>query len=111
MVYMMDVATLTSQGVRELSLKIVHEATHARIHRSGIAYDPELRSRIETMCVKEEIAFAGRLPDPVGLIHDAQRKLAEPWWREDELQGRWSAHLRARGMPERIIHILGRFRP
>jgi hypothetical protein len=41
---------------------LVHEATHARLYRAGIPYWPDLRSRIEALCTREEIAFASRLP-------------------------------------------------
>lgn len=41
---------------------LVHEATHARVQAHGISYRPETRDRIEALCVREEIAFARRLP-------------------------------------------------
>jgi hypothetical protein len=40
---------------------IVHEAVHARLHRRGIGYGPTMRSRVEEVCVREQIAFAERL--------------------------------------------------
>src|SRR5215472_6109938 len=40
---------------------IVHEATHARLWRFG--YDEALRSRIEAICIRREIAFVAKLPN------------------------------------------------
>jgi hypothetical protein len=45
-----------------VAIAIVHEATHARVGQAGIPLYPDLRSRIERRCVREEIAFAQRLP-------------------------------------------------
>jgi hypothetical protein len=42
---------------------IVHEATHARLDRCGIDYSEELRSRIEAVCIRRELAFATKLPN------------------------------------------------
>jgi hypothetical protein len=39
----------------------VHEATHGSIRARGIEYSPELRSRIEQLCVAEENRFLDRL--------------------------------------------------
>ena len=40
---------------------LVHEATHGQIRSRGILYTPELRSRIERLCVQEEQRFVTRL--------------------------------------------------
>ncbi len=50
-------------SVAEVANAIVHEAAHARIDRCGIGYEEELRSRIEEVCMRRELAFAARLPD------------------------------------------------
>jgi hypothetical protein len=42
-------------------MTLVHEAAHARIVRAGIPWWPDLFERIETRCVKEELAFCRRL--------------------------------------------------
>ena len=42
---------------------LVHEAVHARLRKMGLWYLPDLRVRMEELCVKEEIAFAKLLPD------------------------------------------------
>jgi hypothetical protein len=40
---------------------LVHEATHGVIRSRGILYTPELRERIEQLCVREEQRFVRRL--------------------------------------------------
>ena len=63
---------------------LVHEATHLRIARSGIPYDPELRARIEALCVREQAAFLRRVADPRGEAWaiEAEEHLSRPWWIE-----------------------------
>jgi hypothetical protein len=46
-----------------IAAAIVHEATHARLARCGIRYDENMRTRIEAICVRRELAFAARLPN------------------------------------------------
>jgi hypothetical protein len=58
----------------QIASAIIHETTHARIERHGISYKEELRSRIEAVCVRRELAFAARLPDS-GLSQELARKL------------------------------------
>ena len=45
------------------ALILVHEATHARINKAGIAYWPRLEGRMERMCLKEEARLAARLEE------------------------------------------------
>lgn len=47
----------------ELALTLVHEATHARLWRLGVRYDEALRTRIEKICIRRELAVAHKLPD------------------------------------------------
>jgi len=53
--------------VGRLAATIVHEATHARLERCGIEYKQELRTRIEAICGRRELAFAARLPNSAEL--------------------------------------------
>ena len=55
---------------------IVHEATHARLWRRGFGYDEDERQRIETICIRREMAFARRLPDGQRLREFAHEALA-----------------------------------
>lgn len=44
-----------------LASMLVHEATHGRIYRRGVAYIPRLRSRIERLCLRNEVWFLRRV--------------------------------------------------
>lgn len=46
-----------------LGSTLVHEATHGTIRTHGIRYTPELRSRIERLCVAEENRFLDHLAE------------------------------------------------
>jgi hypothetical protein len=59
-----------------IAATIVHEATHARLHRRGIDYEEELRPRIERACLRRELAFAARLPDGEQVRTRAESALA-----------------------------------
>jgi hypothetical protein len=52
---------------------LVHEGTHARLRRR-FRYPPQLRKRIEALCISQEIRFASRLPGAAELIQDAERR-------------------------------------
>jgi hypothetical protein len=54
---------------------IVHEATHARLEHRGIAYDEKIRTRIEAICSRRELAFAIKLPDSEQLQEEIARSL------------------------------------
>jgi hypothetical protein len=56
---------------------IVHEATHARLHRCGIGYEEDLRARVEAVCIRRELAFAARLPHGESLREEAGRILEQ----------------------------------
>lgn len=89
---------------------IVHEATHARLWHCGIGYEEQLRSRVEAICLRRELAFARTLQDGRGVREAAEAALAMPpsYWtnaasydREREgdlqvlqhLQGNWLARI------------------
>jgi hypothetical protein len=69
--YVADPATT----VEQIASTIVHEATHARLERCGIEYDEELRTRIEAICFRRELAFAARLPNSAELRQRIERYL------------------------------------
>jgi len=50
-------------SIEEVAGAIVHEATHARLFQRGIGYEEQLRSRVEQVCMRRELAFAAKLPD------------------------------------------------
>lgn len=41
--------------------QLVHEATHARIHRAGLRYLPDLADRMEVRCISEQLHFLARV--------------------------------------------------
>jgi len=77
-----------AEGVDGLAIAIVHEATHARLWRRGFRYEPEIRGRIERACVREEIRFARRLPDPAEILARLEGSLQKRWWTSEALQAR-----------------------
>ena len=89
--------------VEETALSLVHEATHGRIHDSGIPYSEDLRERIERACLRREAAFARRLPDGEDLIPDIGRRLEMRWWTPEQRRKRDLRVLREMEVPELII--------
>jgi hypothetical protein len=55
---------------------IVHEATHARSQDCGIGYGERIRARVETICIRRQVAFTERLPDGMHAQEEAVRNLA-----------------------------------
>jgi hypothetical protein len=49
-------------GALAVATILVHEATHARVARAGVAYSKPHRSRIEALCKEAELAFLLRVP-------------------------------------------------
>ncbi len=87
--YVADAATT----VEQIASTIVHEATHARLERYGIGYKEELRTRIEAICFRRELAFAVRLPDSAELQQGIARYLE--WYQANPDQFS-DAHFRER---------------
>jgi hypothetical protein len=58
-----------------IAAAIVHEATHARLHRRGIGCGEEIRSRVEEICLRREIAFATKLPLGLQARDQAERTM------------------------------------
>lgn len=59
---LLDRDLLESRSDAYIASVLVHEATHARLDRRGIAYTPRSRGRIEATCIREQNAFLDRLP-------------------------------------------------
>jgi hypothetical protein len=99
-------------SVERIASTIVHESTHARLERFGIAYEEELRGRIEAICFRRELALAVRLPDGAKLVEEIARYLEwygansdyfrEAHWLERLQQGEIEM-LRNVGVPELLI--------
>ena len=58
-----------------IAATIVHEAVHARLMRCGITYGEELRTRVEAVCLRRELAFAAKLPNGEEVRESARRTL------------------------------------
>jgi hypothetical protein len=54
---------------------IVHEATHARLMQCSIGYDESIRSRVEAICIRRQVAFTTRLPGGADARDEAERSL------------------------------------
>jgi hypothetical protein len=67
--------------IADLASTLVHEATHGVLRARDIPYSPELRVRIERLCVTEENRFARRLsstqPEIAERLH---REFDESHW-------------------------------
>ncbi len=105
--YFVSWPTFMFTPVEEHACSIVHEATHARLCRRGIQYSRELRRRIETLCVREEIAFADKLPSG-DWTRPTLDKLAMPWWSDADLHLRNLQLLRASRIPTWIVGLFDR---
>jgi hypothetical protein len=92
-----------SATTEELAATIVHEATHARLWRSGIGYDERLRPRVEAACFRRELAFAAKLPNGDELREDAERRLRIP-------DAYWSDAALLERTLERFTHYIRRLR-
>lgn len=85
--FVLDAPTLKRQGVEELALAIVHEATHARLASLGVGYGRELRPRVERICVAEEMRLARRLPGRgPELANWLESILEKPWWTDQDVR-------------------------
>jgi hypothetical protein len=86
---------------------LVHEATHARIDGCGIRYEPELRERIESICVHAEVDFLRRAP---GEEAEADTQLAalrgEPWYTNERIESRRRRNMEALHVPEWLWKVL-----
>lgn len=71
----LDERHVANSSVERIASTIVHEATHARLERLGIKYKEELRSRIETICFRRELAFVSKLPNGSELQDDLLRSV------------------------------------
>ncbi len=55
---------------------IVHEATHAALDRRNIGYGEQLRERVEKVCMRQELAFAAKIPGGDELRRSIEGQLA-----------------------------------
>jgi hypothetical protein len=101
--YIVDLPSMVARSVEEVAMTIVHESTHARIRDFGINRLPTNEERIERACVRQEIAFATRLPASTVLAERAEQKLQRAWWSQEMMIRRDVLMLRSIGVPSVII--------
>lgn len=95
--------------VRLASL-IVHEATHARLHRLGFRGGPVTRAREEAMCVAESTRFLRRAGRPDWAEQEEARLAREvqsgnPWYSEQRLRETAESVMAAHGVPSWIRKV------
>lgn len=93
------------QDPEEIALDLVHEVTHAVLHRAGFRYEGHMRARLERACVKAEIRMAQFFPGGPALAERTAAKLDEVWWTDDDLREGRDADLRAASVPDCIIRL------
>jgi hypothetical protein len=103
-----DARHLMRDPVESVAMTLVHEATHARLQRAGIPDLPSLRSRIEAVCLRAEIALGSKLPGTDELVAEAKRAHETEWWDAASRGIRRDRHLRALGVPEWLVRLRAR---
>src|SRR3989442_9323996 len=73
-----------------VAVAIVHEATHARLEKSGIRYSEPARPRIEALCDAQSAEFVRRLPDGEALARRILegRPVDQAHWSNENLDRR-----------------------
>lgn len=104
--HMMDASRLRNATNTLTALSIIHEATHGRLHRRGIATCQANAERIERLCVGEQIAFAKRLPGGETIARQLSETLKQPWWGEAKTQKRILTRLELAGWPKWLIWLV-----
>jgi hypothetical protein len=105
-----DFALSEGTCIEQIAMALVHEATHGYLCSRGISYTGDKRVRVESICIRAEVAFARRLPQADELIAAAKRCLeyrAEYWTNTSFLQREIDAFTKA-GMPKFLIRIYER---
>jgi hypothetical protein len=99
-----------------LASAIVHEATHGRLMRYNIGYEEQIRSRVEKICMRQELRFALKVPDGEELQQTVKDRLELPpesWSDEAFAEAyRTGEHeiVHVAGIPEWLERALLRFR-
>ena len=83
--YLVNQPLVLTRPLEEVALPSCRSATPASMR--SVSRPRSRRERIETMCVKEEIAFAARLPAG-DWGKPSERKLDSPWWTGEETHRR-----------------------
>jgi hypothetical protein len=99
-----------------LASAIVHEATHGALIRRNIGYSEELRHRVEKVCMRQELAFARKIPHGQELRQTIERSLerAPEFWADEVVSKRTRKGevemARYAGIPNWLVTALLNFR-
>src|SRR4051794_10306861 len=112
----LDCRFVAEASAETIASTIVHEATHAHPCLRKFGYPEHLRHRIEHICMRQELAFADRLPNGGTIREEVGRSLSRPpsdW--SSEVLGKWYlagelAAVRHLGVPEWLVQSLLRMR-
>lgn len=72
---LLDERYVANSTLERIASTIIHEATHARLDALGITYEEGLRSRIETICLRRELAFVTKLHNNAELQDELMRSV------------------------------------
>jgi hypothetical protein len=72
---MLDERDVANSTVERIASTIIHEATHARLERLGVEYKEALRSRIEIICFRRQLAFVVKLANSAELQEELVRSI------------------------------------
>jgi len=111
-----DPRHILSSSPEFIASSIVHEATHGTLIRRNIGYSEELRYRVEKVCMRQERAFAQKIPHGEELRRSIERELAlaPEFWSNEAVSERHRegeiAMARYAGMPNWLLMALQNFR-
>jgi hypothetical protein len=92
-----------------MALTLIHEGVHARLYRAGIRNYAKDPGRHEQLCLRQEIAFASRLPNSEALVTQLKSASANPWWNEAGRRAQIQRFVGRHGLPEWLERFLIRF--
>jgi len=80
-------SSLMRRSAEEVAGILVHEATHLRIKKAGIAYLGPWRERIERICARQEIELLEETSGEYSRarIAEIEKSFEEPWWTDDRI--------------------------
>ena len=87
----LDPRVVRQQALDELAAMVIHEAVRARIERRGVTrHDYVRRQEIDRACLRQELAFARRVPDGAALITSIGARMLRPaeFWAARSLRQR-----------------------
>jgi hypothetical protein len=95
----LDLRFVESAPIETIASTIVHEATHGHPCLTKMGYPEGLRSRIENICMQQQLAFVRKLPAATSAEDDVKRNLT----REPSF---WSDKARNERRPDQELEAL-----